>query len=71
MHMVDTFPYFPSYEAVSQKQIDIGMCLVEKVVSLADERHKIFYFLGGEVIEKDDVPMWNNKQMVFDIRGAS
>lgn len=47
------------------------MRLVEKVVSLADERHKVFYFLGGEVIEKDDVPMWNNKQMVFDIRGAS
>lgn len=61
MHMVDTFPYFPTYKSVSQKQIDIGMRLVEKVVSFADEGHKVFYFLGGEVIEKDDVPMWNNK----------
>ena len=44
---------------------------MEKVVSLADERHKIFYFLGGEIIEKYDVSMWNDKQMVFDIRGTS
>ena len=44
---------------------------MEKIVSLADEGHKIFYFLGGEIIEKHDVPMWNNKQMVFDIRGTS
>ena len=71
MHMVDTFPYFSTYKSVSQKQIDIGMRLVEYGVSLADEEHKVFYFLGGEIIEKYDVPMWNNKQMVFDIRGTS
>ena len=44
---------------------------LSKVVSFADEGHKIFYFLGGEIIEKHDVPMWNNKQMIFDIRGTS
>ena len=47
------------------------MRLVEYSVSFADEGHKVFYFLGGEIIEKHDVPMWNNKQMVFDIRGTS